>query len=180
MMPLTEAEYLAIYEPARRIELMDGRLRPSPAPSWPHQEMSWLLVSALRPAVAAAGLKVAASVNVRLDIDRIVIPDIVVTAAPSPGLVIDATDVVLIAEIAPDNALTDRGLRVRYSAACIPWYLLVEPHRPTPNTVTLRLFQLVGTRYVEQAVATSGDILEARKPFSVALRPEDFLTLALF
>ena len=48
MTPLTEAEYLAIYEPARRIELMDGRLRPSPAPSWPHQEMSWLLVGALR------------------------------------------------------------------------------------------------------------------------------------
>jgi Uma2 family endonuclease len=177
MIPLTEVEYLAIYEPARRIELMDGRLRPSPAPSWPHQEMSWLFLSALRPAVAAAGLKVAGAVNVRLDIDHIVIPDIVVTTDQAPGLVIDATDVVLIAEIAPDNAITDRGLRIRYSAAHIPWYVLVEPHRPTPNSIRMRLFRLIAGHYVEQAAAITGETLEITKPFAISLRPEHLVSL---
>ncbi|MFF5083793.1 Uma2 family endonuclease [Actinoplanes sp. NPDC000266] len=175
MTPLTEAEYLAIYEPARRIELMDGRLRPSPAPSWPHQEMSWLLVGALRAAVEAAGFRVAASINVRLDIDRIVVPDIVVTRDPQPGLVIDSTDVVLIAEIAPETALTDRGLQIRYAAAHIPWYLLVEPHRPTPNVIRIQLFRLSHGHYARQAAAISGDVLTAAKPFAMSLRPEDFL-----
>ena len=175
MTPLTEAEYLAIYEPARRIELMDGRLRPSPAPSWPHQEMSWLLVGALRAAVAAAGFRVAASINVRLDIDRIVIPDIVVTRDPAPGLVIDATDVVLIGEIAPETALTDRGLRIRYAAAYVPWYLLIEPHRPGPGTVRIQLFRLEHGHYTLQSAAISGELMAAAKPFAMALRPEEFL-----
>src|SRR5690349_21786172 len=76
--PLTEPEFLAIGETPERIELFDGSLHVTPAPTPRHQRLSSRLLMMFTPAAEQAGLHVHEAVNVRLRPDRIPIPDLVV------------------------------------------------------------------------------------------------------
>jgi hypothetical protein len=54
--PWNEADYLALGETTDRVELVDGMLSVSPAPSKSHQRISYRLMVAIEPAAEAAGL----------------------------------------------------------------------------------------------------------------------------
>ncbi|GAB3969578.1 Uma2 family endonuclease [Plantactinospora veratri] len=171
--PWTEAEYLALGETRDRVELFDGSLHVTPAPTPRHQHISGEIRSALRPAVRAAGLHVLEAVNVRPQPGRIPIPDLVVTGEIDfDEPVVDGTAVRLVCEISsPSNAATDKVLKMHYHAAArIPWYLLVEQ-----ETGTLRLHRLDGSHYVEHAVAKSGESLRLSEPVVAEIRPDDLL-----
>jgi Uma2 family endonuclease len=168
--PWTEEKWLALGETKPRIELFDGSLLVSPAPTYDHQRISLHLAVALMPAAEAAGLEVYEAVNLRLKPGRIPIPDLVITTpVDQDQLIIDATSCRLICEIvSPSNPATDRVLKMHYYAdAGIPWYLLVDP-KPE---IVLRLHRLDGQRYVQHGVGRAGDPLTLTEPIEATVDP---------
>jgi Uma2 family endonuclease len=165
--PWTEGDYFALGESPDRIELLDGSLIVSPAPSAPHQQLARRLANVLERAADPAGLSVVEAVNVRLRPGRIAIPDVVV-AHDDSQTVFEASEIELVVEVVPPgNAAADRVVKMQlYALAGIRWYMLAQE-----NPAELRLFRLDGRHYVEHAVATEGQVLSLAEPFAVDLNP---------
>ncbi|MFE9688343.1 Uma2 family endonuclease [Micromonospora sp. NPDC005806] len=171
--PWTEEEYLALGETQQRVELFDGSLHVTPAPTPRHQRISRKLGNILEAAAEAVGLELLEAVNVRLRHGRIPIPDLVVTEPVDlDELIIEADAVRLVCEIiSPSNAATDKVLKMHYYAAAgIEWYLLVEQ-----ETGSLRLYRRRGGHYAEQSTAKRGEVLELSDPVRATIRPEDLV-----
>jgi Uma2 family endonuclease len=169
-LPKTEDEFLALGETPERVELFDGSLYVTPAPTPRHQHMSSELLIALRPAARAAGMHVLEAVNVRLRPGRMPIPDLVIAQdIDFDELIVDASSVRLVCEIiSPSNAAADRVLKMHYYAAAgIAWYLLVEQ-----QTGALHLYELLGEHYVERSVTNPGETLHLSAPVTADLTPE--------
>jgi Uma2 family endonuclease len=168
--PWTEDEYLALGETPDRVELFDGSLLVSPAPTPQHQDISYNLATALWPGARAAGLRVYEGINLRLKRGRIPIPDLVVVGPINRAeAVVDVAAAHLVCEIvSPGNPATDRVLKVHYYAeAAIPWYLLVEQD----PELTVRLLRYDGGHYAEHAVGRAGQPLRMTEPIVADIDP---------
>ncbi|WBB74597.1 Uma2 family endonuclease [Micromonospora sp. WMMD1128] len=171
--PWTEEEYLSLGETQQRVELFDGSLHVTPAPTPRHQRIQRDLGNLLETAARRVGLELLETVNVRLRPGRIPIPDLVVTEPIDfDEPMIEARDVQLVCEvISPGNAATDKVLKMHYYAAAeIEWYLLVEQENGT-----LHLYRRQGRHYREVSVTKPGDVLELSEPVRATIRPEDLV-----
>jgi Uma2 family endonuclease len=166
--PWTEEEYLALGETSDRIELFDGSLLVSPAPTIRHQNICARLLKALEPAAEASGLAVYLAINVRLRPGRIPIPDLVIAhPVDEDALVLDARRAVLLGEVTSSDPGIDRIIKMNYYAdAGVPWYLVVEPKVPT-----VHLYRLDADHYVEESSARPGQILRFTAPVVTDLDP---------
>jgi len=172
-LPWTEEDYLALGETRDRVELFDGSLLVTPAPTPMHQNISRRLANVVEPAANDAGFEVYEAINIRLRPGRIPIPDLAVVEPIDPDVaVVEVAAVRLVAEIvSPSNPGADRLLKMGYYAeAGIPWYLLIEPEEP-PLHLVLRLFRLEGDQYRQHALAVPGTPLTFTEPFELGLDP---------
>jgi Uma2 family endonuclease len=172
-LPMTEEEFLALGESPERLELFDGSLLGTPAPTPRHQHISSELKFALRSSARQAGLYVHEAINVRLRPGRVPIPDLAITSMIDFDVpIVDADVVVLVCEIvSPSNGSADKVLKMHYYAAAgIPWYLLVEQ-----ETGALHLYRLAGDHYAEQSVTRAGQVLHLKEPVEATIVPEDLL-----
>ncbi|MGK5679157.1 Uma2 family endonuclease [Actinoplanes sp. URMC 104] len=168
--PMSGEEFLALGDTSPRVELFDGSLHVTPAPTIRHQRIGRRLANALETSANAAGLQVDDAVNVRLLPERILIPDVVVFSAEVSidQLVIDGSAVHLVCEIlSPSDPTTDKVLKMHYYAAAgIPKYLVVDP-----VARTFQLHELQGTAYTEHWTIRVGDVLRLTEPLVVDLEP---------
>ncbi|MEV7985408.1 Uma2 family endonuclease [Micromonospora sp. NPDC085948] len=172
-LPWTELDYLALGDTAQRIELLDGGLLIGPSPSVRHQVIVGGLAAALEPGCAAANRTLLPVINLRLNVTRILNPDLVVTTELDfEATCVPADAVLLVGEVAaPHTAAIDRVLKPHlYAAAGIEWYLLVDQ-----ETLTAHLHQRQGGHYVERATTKRGEVLELAEPVRATIRPEDLV-----
>ncbi|KDN19813.1 Uma2 family endonuclease [Amycolatopsis rifamycinica] len=151
----------------QRLELVDGVLLMSPAPTSAHQRLLQKLQFTLVPALPD-GTELLPGVNVRLGTQRLLIPDLVILNCPGIDTVAyTASDVLLAAEIvSPSTKIQDRILkRALYAEALIPYYLLVQPGEPIAAT----LFELQGDEYEPIAKSEHGE-LRLTRPFEATVR----------
>lgn len=172
-MPWTEEEFFALGETPQRIELFDGSLFVSRAPSVRHQKISTKFAIALTPAAEAAGYDLLEAVNVRLRSGRIPVPDLVFARdVDHDATVVEAEQLWMVCEIiSPSNAATDRVLKMHYYAvAAVPWYLLIDPDGPT-----MVLYRLDDDVYVEDRAAAPGLPMRFPEPLDVEVDPANLV-----
>ena len=128
----TEEEFLALAESHDRIELIDGEVILSPAPTPLHQYIVLRLAEQLLGWVranppAAVGLS---PLDVRLDRGRVVQPDVFVVASGFDPVASGPLDVVpdLVVEVLSHNRSYDRiAKKLLYAEAGVSEYWIVDP-----------------------------------------------------
>ena len=170
--PLSRADLEQVPDDGHRYELIDGSLVVTPAPTPNHQRVVRRLLILLDSA-CPAGLEVMpAPLDVSLDADTVLQPDLIVARhcdftdrdLPVPPLL--AVEV-----LSPSTRLIDVNLkRARYEAAGCPAYWVVDP-----DARTLSAWELRDGGYVEVAHVAGAQEYAAQSPYPVSITPAGLL-----
>lgn len=156
-----------------RAELVDGVLLVGPGPTGPSEQAIAHARDALATALPA-GLRVLGAVPVRMGLDCVLVPDLVVTREPAPATVADpaanpivaADDVLMVVEIVgPEHGALDRSFKPQiYARSGVPYLLLVDHHASSAAAN-----MIIGGRYHEYARASGATELHLEEPFRLRL-----------
>jgi|JI10StandDraft_1071094.scaffolds.fasta_scaffold160921_4 Uma2 family endonuclease len=128
---VTEEEFLALPETADKVELIDGEVFMSPAPSPPHQRISGRLFNALYQWANENGAEAFyAPLDVRFGPGRIAQPDLMVFLRPigTTQGPIDQVPELCIEILSPTNRSYDTlTKRFVYGAAGVTEYWIIDP-----------------------------------------------------
>jgi len=170
---LTAYDVAQLWEPDRRLELIDGVLTvmssPSPAHQWVQRKLLKLLFAA-EPAHLAT---LAAPFDI-LSEDTAVQPDILVVPADYDGPAdapMEASPLLVIEILSPSTALYDLNTKFkRYERAGIPSYWVVDPLGGR-----LIVWELREGAYVEVLDRAGDEPWTARQPFAVTVVPSELV-----
>ncbi|WP_086827276.1 Uma2 family endonuclease [Allokutzneria sp. NRRL B-24872] len=159
-------EVLALPEDqGQRVELVDGTVVVSPAPGGGHQRVLHRLQVSVDRAVPTE-YELLPGVNVVLNGERLLIPDLVITMVPGANtLYFDAADILLAVEVlSPSSRVYDRALkRQLYAEAAIPFFVIVDP---VAEPVSAIAYEFDGAGYRETVRSDNG-VLKWERPFPV-------------
>jgi len=131
---LTYEDYLALPSDGKRYQILEGGLDVTPAPSTTHQKVSMRLEYWLVGHVEEhdLGLVLDAPVDVLLDEQNVVQPDIVFVSRPRLPIVeeryISGAPDLVVEILSPATRRTDRGVKsALYARFGVGWYWLVDP-----------------------------------------------------
>jgi Uma2 family endonuclease len=157
--PLTYEDYLALPADGRRYQIVEGALDVTPAPTTTHQKVSARLEHAMIGHVEAHGLGLVlyAPVDVVLDEQNVVQPDVVFVARARLPIVEEAKIAgppdLVVEILSPSTARMDRGVKSTVYARCgVAWYWLVDPTAKLVEEYRLegRGYTLLGRLGVEE------------------------------
>lgn len=150
-----------------RVELVDGRMLPSPSPQLLHQNIAFLLCAWLRTHAPADRYRAAFAVGVAIALNRSREPDVLLLdASVDQHQHFFAPDqVALVVEIvSPGTKRDDRITKpAEYAAAGIRHYWRVEP-----DPLHVYAYRLGVTGHYD-LVADSAELLEVDEPFPIKL-----------
>ncbi|HYS34803.1 MAG TPA: Uma2 family endonuclease, partial [Pseudonocardiaceae bacterium] len=150
-----------------RLELVDGLIIISPCPTSGHQRALQRLQVAFGRA-SPAEFEPLPGINVVLNRQRLLIPDLVVTTVPGLDAVYcEGNDVLLAAEIISTWSRTyDLALKHQlYAEAGVPFFLIIDS---TADPVSAICYELRSGEYQESARSDDG-FLTMTRPFPVTV-----------
>jgi Uma2 family endonuclease len=134
LLPMTAEAFLALdVDPTLHLELLDGELHLTPSPTHWHNDLVYELKHDLRPQMVT-GLVVSTELDVVLDVDRIMRPDVLIVRkdAVMGSAKPRSKDVPLVVEVvSPGSTYNDRRTKPEvYGAAGLAyWRMEVEDRR---------------------------------------------------
>jgi Uma2 family endonuclease len=169
-----DLDAMAAADDRRRYELIDGAIVVTPSPVPAHQIISSNLNGILRDRCPPDLRVLYAPLDVVLAVDTVVVPDLIVARRSDFGAKDLPVPPLLAVEIlSPSTRRIDLTLkRARYEAAGVPSYWLVDPVDPLSVGLSLTVWELEGTAYVETARAVGDELLEIDRPYPVRVVPD--------
>lgn len=170
--PITRAELDAMPDDGRRHELLDGMLLVTPAPAPMHQVAATRLVRLLGNACPSGLEVISAPLDVALDEDTVLQPDVLVTRwADLTKRDLPKAPLLAVEVLSPSTRRYDLLLkRSRYEAAGTASYWVVDPDEPSVIAWELR-----DGAYAEAGRATGDEALELTAPYPVRIVPADLV-----
>jgi Uma2 family endonuclease len=170
--PLTRADLAGLPDEGHRLELVDGVLIVSPAPSLPHQTALLMLAVRLVAACPADLRVVTAPFDVVIADDTVLQPDLLVarraefTHQELPGPPALAVEV-----LSPSTRHLDLAFkRARYETAGCPSYWVIDPLQPS-----IVGWELQDGEYLEVVRATGEQRVALTQPFPISFAPTDLI-----
>lgn len=157
--------------PPAKYECVDGRLVLTPTG---HTNISYAigrLAVELRESAKNASVLTYARINLWLDIQRWIEPDLAVLRKSAGDVVWVRSELALVAvEVVPGPGRIDRAAMCE--DACVPYFLRAEI---ADDSAHLELLRLVNGKYVPHAEASAGQRFRTELPFPMSLDPAELL-----
>jgi Uma2 family endonuclease len=163
-----DLDAMAAADDHRRYELIDGAIVVTPSPVPTHQIISSNLFTLLRDRCAPDLRVLYAPLDVVLADDTVVVPDLIVARRSDFGAKDLPVPPLLAVEIlSPSTRRIDLTLkRARYEGAGVPSYWVVDP-----VDLSVTVWELEGTAYVETVRAVGDTMLEVDRPYPASFVP---------